>query len=261
MIFTGKKQNTIQIFCQTWRLPTVIIQKAWDGGIITNLLSARSISCFLDWLIITESLFECKEITFPQFWPCLSRPFPPPPFWGMTPEVFLFSVLRWAVTPQLLSLYCFSMPRSLRKTLEKHLNRELKLQLSITVTEQLNMTVAFMCSFCNRAGRNGRYAAGIRSVAAIKGLLIRGKERHQRRSEDRVSCPVSPDKYEILLHAIHPAWRLWSDSPAGKQRAIFHEGTNEHKGDYVYRLTRMGSGARSHMRSITPRQEKISMDV
>lgn len=51
-------------------------------------------------------------------------------------------------------------------------------------------------------------AIGHSSVAAIKGLLIREKERHQQRSEDRVSCPVSLDKYEILLHAIHPAWRL-----------------------------------------------------
>lgn len=51
-------------------------------------------------------------------------------------------------------------------------------------------------------------ALGHRSVAAIKGPLIREKEQHQQRSEDRVSCPVSLDKYEILLLAIHPAWRL-----------------------------------------------------
>lgn len=62
------------------------------------------------------------------------------PMLGQPPLVFLFSVLRWAVTPQLLSLYCFSMPRSLHKSLKERLKRELKLQLSIRMTEQLTVT-------------------------------------------------------------------------------------------------------------------------
>lgn len=89
--------------------------------------------------------------------PATSIPLSPchPPL-KTTPQVFLFSVLRWAVTPQLLSLYCFSLPRSLHKTLKELLKRELRLQLSIQMIEQLNVTVTFMYALCNLPGHNSR---------------------------------------------------------------------------------------------------------
>ena len=75
-----------------------------------------------------------KQALSPNLAPSLSIPFGNP-LSGTAPQVFLFSVLCWAVTPQLLSLYYFSVPRSLHKTLKEHWKGELKLQLSIRIGE------------------------------------------------------------------------------------------------------------------------------
>lgn len=40
---------------------------------------------------------------------------------------------------------------------------------------------------------------GHRSVAAIKGLLIRARKRHQQRSEDGVSCPFSHGQIQDIV--------------------------------------------------------------
>lgn len=113
-------------------------------------------------------------------------------FSGTTPppQVLLFSVVHWAVTRQLPSLYCSFMPRSLHKTLKEYLKRELKLQLSI---RWLNVAVTFTGPLCNLAGSDSGQLRvdGHRSVATIKGLLIRTRKRPMQRSEDGVSCPLS----------------------------------------------------------------------
>lgn len=105
------------------------------------------ISCFPHWSVSVESWCNCKESIFPRFSHIFLLFLFHPPFLGTTPQVFLFSLLRWAVTPQLLSLYCFSMPRSLHKALKGHLKGELKLQLSIRLLEQLHVTVTLCALF------------------------------------------------------------------------------------------------------------------
>lgn len=167
-IFAGKKKHNSAFVCckssKTCRLSIqkILTVKASQGAIITasslwcmNLRSALDISRFLDWSIMVESWRNRKDSTFSQF----SHIFPLSlcnPSFGTTPQVFLFSVVHWAVTPQLLSLYCFSVPRSLHKTLKEHLKGELKLQLSIRMIERLNVTVTFMYCLCNLAGCNSR---------------------------------------------------------------------------------------------------------
>lgn len=84
-----------------------------------------------------------KKALSPNLAASFSYSYATSPFWEPTPppQVFLFSVLRWVVTPQLLSLYCFSMARSSHKMLKEHLKGQLKLQLSIRMLDWLQIAV------------------------------------------------------------------------------------------------------------------------
>lgn len=61
---------------------------------------------------------------------------------------------------------------------------------------------------------------GHRSVAAIKGLLIRVRKRHQQRSRDRVSCPLSHEQIRDIVTyysscmaplKLFPSWEMDCD--------------------------------------------------
>lgn len=84
-----------------------------------------------------------KKALSPNLATSFSYSYATSPFWEPTPppQVFLFSVLRWVVRPQLLSLYCFSMARSSHKMLKEHLKGQLQLQLSIRMLDWLQIAI------------------------------------------------------------------------------------------------------------------------
>lgn len=95
-----------------------------------------------------------KKALSPNLATSFSYSYATSPFWEPTPPplVFLFSVLHWVVTPQLLSLYCFSMARSSHKTLKEHLKGQLKLQLSIRMLDWLQIAIMAPRSQAARVG-------------------------------------------------------------------------------------------------------------
>lgn len=134
------------------------------------------------------------------------------------PLVFLFSVLRWALTPQLQCLYCFSVLRSLHKTLEEHLKKELKLQLSIRALEWLGMIVTFIYVLCTLGGCNSsrrQLWAWTQVWRCNQSSINQSEETEEQRQS--ILSPPHMDKYKILLHAIYLPRLLWSRSPGGKR--------------------------------------------
>lgn len=127
----------------SWKIYFVSFFLLWWKSRLSFLELHMSAS-FPAWSVSMGPWCNCKESTLPQFSHI---------FWTTPPTHPC--VLCSGRTQQLLSLYCFLMPRSLHKTLKEHLKRELKLQLSIRTLEQLHITVTVMCRSASYGSRPG----------------------------------------------------------------------------------------------------------